>query len=142
MSSPELGGSNDRLPLRAHCADAKPGLYDPVAPRTRGTAMTNGRQPVSDPSSFATSTERHLADIVDAPLNLHEYDAAARAALPTMIYDYIARGAGDEVTLRRPPSAAGWRAARLSQSIQPLAAEPWLALCSERCCCVCWTIPC
>jgi hypothetical protein len=76
--------------------------------------MTNGRQPVSDPSSFATSTERHLADIVDAPLNLHEYDAAARAALPTMIYDYIARGAGDEVTLRRPPSGAGWRAARLA----------------------------
>ena len=62
--------------------------------------MTNGTQPVADPSSPSTSTQRHLADIVDAPLNLHEYKAAARAALPTMVYDYIARGAADEVTLR------------------------------------------
>ena len=62
--------------------------------------MTNGTQSVSDPSSPATSTERHRADIADPPLNLHEYEAAARAALPAMIYDYIARGAADEVTLR------------------------------------------
>jgi 4-hydroxymandelate oxidase len=35
-----------------------------------------------------------------APINLEEYELAARALLPRMIFDYIASGAGDEVTLR------------------------------------------
>jgi hypothetical protein len=72
--------------------------------------MTNGKQPVSDPSNPAASTERHLADIADAPLNLHDYETAARAVLPRMNYDYIARAAGDEVTLRSNRAAFDrWR---------------------------------
>lgn len=72
--------------------------------------MTNGTQPVSDPSSPATSTERHLADIPDEPLNLHDYEKAARAVLPQMNYDYIARTAGDELTLRTNRAAFDrWR---------------------------------
>jgi 4-hydroxymandelate oxidase len=34
------------------------------------------------------------------PLNLHEYEAAARAVLPPMAWHYVAGGSGDEVTLR------------------------------------------
>ena len=33
------------------------------------------------------------------PLNLREYEAAARAVLPPMAFDYIAGGSGDEATL-------------------------------------------
>ena len=36
----------------------------------------------------------------DTPLNLAEYESAARAKLPTMVFDYFAGGAADEVTLR------------------------------------------
>jgi 4-hydroxymandelate oxidase len=35
-----------------------------------------------------------------APLNLGEYEAAARALLPATAFDYIAGGSGDELTLR------------------------------------------
>src|SRR3712207_665898 len=34
------------------------------------------------------------------PLNLHEYEAAARDLLPPMVFDFVAGGSGDEVTLR------------------------------------------
>jgi 4-hydroxymandelate oxidase len=34
------------------------------------------------------------------PVNLHDYEAAARAVLPPMAYEYVAGGAGDEETLR------------------------------------------
>ena len=34
------------------------------------------------------------------PLNLHEYEAAARALLAPMAFDFVAGGSGDEVTLR------------------------------------------
>src|SRR5215213_3118594 len=44
------------------------------------------------------------------PLNLHEYEAAARALLPAMVWDYVAGGSGDEVTLRANCAAfACWR---------------------------------
>jgi 4-hydroxymandelate oxidase len=33
------------------------------------------------------------------PLNLHEYEAAARDLLPPMVFDFVAGGSGDEVTL-------------------------------------------
>jgi 4-hydroxymandelate oxidase len=39
-------------------------------------------------------------DVVALPLNLHEYEAAARAVLPPMAWHYVAGGSGDEVTLR------------------------------------------
>ena len=34
------------------------------------------------------------------PLNLHEYEAAARELLPPMVADFVAGGSGDEATLR------------------------------------------
>ena len=44
------------------------------------------------------------------PLNLHEYEAAARTLLPPMVWDYVAGGSGDEVTLRANRAAfACWR---------------------------------
>ena len=33
------------------------------------------------------------------PVNLHEYEPLARAALPPMAWDYLAGGSGDERTL-------------------------------------------
>jgi 4-hydroxymandelate oxidase len=39
-------------------------------------------------------------DVVALPLNLHEYEAAARAVLPPMAWHYVSGGSGDEVTLR------------------------------------------
>jgi 4-hydroxymandelate oxidase len=52
-----------------------------------------------------TSDER-----VATPLNLHEYEAVAREQLPRMVFDYIASGADDEVTVRANRSAfAQWR---------------------------------
>jgi len=39
------------------------------------------------------------APVVTGPLNLHEYEGAARAVLPAMSYDYVAGGSGDEVSL-------------------------------------------
>ena len=44
------------------------------------------------------------------PLNLHEYEAAARAVLSPMAFEYIAGGSGDEVTLKANRAAFGrWR---------------------------------
>src|SRR5215211_5751603 len=34
------------------------------------------------------------------PLNLHEYEAAARSRLAPMVWNYVAGGSGDQVTLR------------------------------------------
>jgi 4-hydroxymandelate oxidase len=57
-----------------------------------------------------TSTERRSPGIENEPLNLHEYEIAAQAVLPAMNYDYITRGAADEVTLRSNRLAFGrWR---------------------------------
>ena len=44
-----------------------------------------------------------------SPLNLHEYEEAARAVLPRMVYEYVAAGADDEVTLRENRAAFGRR---------------------------------
>jgi 4-hydroxymandelate oxidase len=41
-----------------------------------------------------------IGEQTELPLNLHEYEAAARALLSPMVLDYIAGGAGDEATLR------------------------------------------
>jgi 4-hydroxymandelate oxidase len=44
------------------------------------------------------------------PLNLHEYETAARALLSPMVFDFVAGGTGDEVTLRACRAAfARWR---------------------------------
>src|SRR5829696_1120728 len=44
------------------------------------------------------------------PLNLHEYEAAPRALLPPMVWNYVAGGSGDEMTLRANCAAfACWR---------------------------------
>ena len=44
------------------------------------------------------------------PLNLHEYEAAARALLPPMVFDFVGGGSGDEVTVRANRAAfERWR---------------------------------
>jgi 4-hydroxymandelate oxidase len=50
-------------------------------------------------------------DVSPAPLlNLHEYERAAKAVLPSAVFDFIAGGSGDEVTLRDARAAfARWR---------------------------------
>lgn len=40
-------------------------------------------------------------------INLHDYEAAAREALPGMVYDYYAGGAGDEISVRENVEAWG-----------------------------------
>ena len=40
-------------------------------------------------------------------LNLHEYEAAARSVLPAAVYEFIAGGSGDEITLRASRAAFG-----------------------------------
>jgi 4-hydroxymandelate oxidase len=50
-----------------------------------------------------------IMETIVAPLNLGEYEAAARALLPAMAFDYIAGGSGDELTLRANRAAFGRR---------------------------------
>ncbi len=52
-----------------------------------------------------------VGDTVAAvPVNVHEYEAAAREALPPMVYDFVAGGAGDEETVRANRAAfRRWR---------------------------------
>jgi 4-hydroxymandelate oxidase len=50
--------------------------------------------------NHADPSPERTAPAPTAPLNLVEYELAARDLLPRMIFDYIASGAGDEVTLR------------------------------------------
>ena len=38
-------------------------------------------------------------ETAELPLNLHEYEAAARDVLSPMAFDFVAGGSGDEVTL-------------------------------------------
>ena len=42
---------------------------------------------------------------MNLPINLREYESLARSALPPMIFDYFASGAGDEITLRENAQA-------------------------------------
>src|SRR5579859_5277504 len=52
--------------------------------------------------------EREIETAV-MPLNLREYEEAAQAVLPSMAFDYMAGGSGDEVTLRANRAAfEGW----------------------------------
>ncbi len=44
-------------------------------------------------------------------INLHDYEEAAREALPGMVYDYYAGGAGDEISVRE--NVAAWGRVRL-----------------------------
>jgi 4-hydroxymandelate oxidase len=49
-------------------------------------------------------------DVAALPLNLHEYETAARALLPPMVWHYVAGGSGDEATLRSNRAAFDrWR---------------------------------
>lgn len=51
---------------------------------------------------------RTIAEPAGPPLNLDDYEAAARQRLPQMVYDYYAGAADDEVTLRA--NRAGYQA--------------------------------
>ena len=50
-------------------------------------------------------------DETSEPLNLAEYEQAARARLPQMVYDYYAGGSGDEVSVR--DNELAWSRVRL-----------------------------
>ena len=51
-----------------------------------------------------------IASTTELPLNLHEYEAAARELLPPAVWGYVSTGSGDEVTLRGNRAAfARWR---------------------------------
>ncbi len=46
----------------------------------------------------------------DLPLNLHEYETAARSLLPPDVWHYVSGGSGDEVTVRANRTAFDrWR---------------------------------
>jgi 4-hydroxymandelate oxidase len=60
--------------------------------------------------SLDAATAPAAAIGTDLPLNLHEFEAAARAVLPPMIFDYIAGGSGDQITLHANCEAfSQWR---------------------------------
>jgi 4-hydroxymandelate oxidase len=60
--------------------------------------------------SLDVATAPTAAIETDLPLNLHEFEAAARAVLPPMIFDYIACGSGDQTTLHANRDAfSQWR---------------------------------
>jgi len=61
----------------------------------------------------------------EPPLNLAEYEARAQAILPRGIYDYFARGAADDVTLRE--NASAWNELRLRPRVLVDTAAPDLA---------------
>jgi 4-hydroxymandelate oxidase len=55
-------------------------------------------------------TDTVTDDVPALPLNLHEYETAARALLPPMVWHYVAGGSGDEATLRSNRAAFDrWR---------------------------------
>ncbi len=53
------------------------------------------------PADSADDLPKHCEGETSAPLNLFEYQEAARRKLPRSVYDYYAGGSWDEVTLRR-----------------------------------------
>ncbi|MDF2757892.1 MAG: glycolate oxidase [Thermomicrobiales bacterium] len=56
------------------------------------------------------TTTTSTGETAALPLNLHEYEVAARAVLPPMAWHYVAGGSGDEVTLRANRAAFDrWR---------------------------------
>jgi len=57
---------------------------------------------------------------------LGEYELAARARLPAAVYDYIAAGAGDELSLEE--ARVAWRRHRLRPRVFPVATEPDLSV--------------
>lgn len=57
------------------------------------TSLASGQSQAPTASSLTSSSV--------APVNLIEYEDAAQKRLSKMAYDYVAEGAGDEITLRR-----------------------------------------
>lgn len=66
------------------------------------------------------------------PLNLAEYEAAARAGLPRMVYDYYAGGADDELTLRANRDAYRTVALRPRVMVDVSRVDTSVALLGER----------
>src|SRR6476659_3360420 len=53
---------------------------------------------------------RATTESATKPLNLHEYEEAARALLSPMVFDFVAGGTDDEITMRACRAAfARWR---------------------------------
>ena len=73
---------------------------DPVQTPPAGGATQSGRQggpPRDRPDVIRPPAYR---DEIMKVINLHEFEDAARKALSVAAYDYVAAGAGDELTLR------------------------------------------
>src|SRR5688500_5385874 len=73
-----------------------------------GSASSCGSSGVGVTAGEMTHTV--TGDVAALPLNLHEYETAARALLPPMVWHYVAGGSGDEATLRSNRAAFDrWR---------------------------------
>jgi 4-hydroxymandelate oxidase len=75
---------------------------DPVQPPAGGGAQTGrqggpGTSGADRPGVIRPPAYR---DEIMKVINLHEFEDAAKKALPVAAYDYVAAGAGDELTLR------------------------------------------
>jgi isopentenyl diphosphate isomerase/L-lactate dehydrogenase-like FMN-dependent dehydrogenase len=51
-------------------------------------------------AAIQETTVTATGEVATLPLNLHEYEVAARSLLSPMAWDYVAGGSGDEVTLQ------------------------------------------
>ena len=56
---------------------------------------------------IGTAKQMDNAPLQQVCFNLHDYELAARAVLPPEVYEFIAGGSGDEVTLRASRAAFG-----------------------------------
>ena len=84
---------------------------DPVQPAQAGGGAQTGRQggpgtprPADRPDVIRPPAYR---DEIMKVINLHEFEDAARKSLSVAAYDYVAAGAGDELTLRANREAFG-----------------------------------
>lgn len=84
---------------------------DPVQPAQAGGGAQTGRQggpgnPRPADRSDVIRPPAYRDDIMKV-INLHEFEDAARKSLSVAAYDYVAAGAGDELTLRANRDAFG-----------------------------------
>ena len=84
---------------------------DPVQPAPAGGGAQTGRQggpgnprPADRPDVIRPPVYR---DEIMKVINLHEFEDAAKKSLSVAAYDYVAAGAGDELTLRANRDAFG-----------------------------------
>ncbi len=75
---------------------AVPSLVRGELSPAKAESANGSRQGAPTPTPQAGSAQR-----TGPPVNLFEFEDVARQRLPQMVYDFVAGGAGDELTLRR-----------------------------------------